>query len=277
MASLPDPNPLRDHEVDLDVLRVLAEQAASSTAALLVEGMTRARTSVEAKSTPTDLVTEMDRQAEEHLAGTLLGARPDDGLLGEEGHDTTGTSGVRWIVDPLDGTTNYLYGHPGFAVSVAAELLRMTVAAAVADPMHGDVFTAAAGRGATRNGEPLQRSDPPPLGHLLVATGFGYAPERRAQQAAVLTTVLPQVRDIRRMGAAAVDLCSVALGRVDAYYERGLAHWDRAAGALIAAEAGCRVGDLRGGDASSGFLLAAPSERFEQLAELLRAADADAL
>jgi myo-inositol-1(or 4)-monophosphatase len=278
MASVPDHDHDRDPDVDVDVdaLRALAEQAASSTAALLVEGLTRARTTVEAKSSPTDLVTEMDRRAEEHLAKTLLGARPEDGFLGEEGHDTGGTSGVRWIVDPLDGTTNYLYGHPGFAVSVAAELDGVAVAAAVVDPLHRDVFSAAASRGATHNGVPLRRTSAPPLEHLLVATGFGYAPERRAQQAAVLATVLPQVRDIRRMGAAAVDLCWVALGRVDAFYERGLAHWDRAAGALIATEAGCRVGDLRGGDESTGFLLAAPEERFDELAALLLAASADA-
>lgn len=275
MAPPPRPSDL-DLELDLDQLRSLAEQAATSTAQLLVEGLGRRRTQVEAKSTPTDLVTEMDREAEAHLVRTLLGARPDDGFLGEEGHDTAGTSGLRWVVDPLDGTTNYLYGHPGFGVSVAAEVEGAGVVAAVADPLHGDLFSAAAGRGATRNGDALRRGPAPPLEHMLVATGFGYAPERRARQATTLATVLPRVRDIRRMGAAAVDLCSVALGRVDAFYERGLAHWDRAGGVLIAREAGCRVGDLRGGDGSDGFILAAPPDRFDELVALLRSAEADA-
>jgi myo-inositol-1(or 4)-monophosphatase len=264
------------HEHDLDALRTLAEQAATSTAALLLEGLASERTMVEAKSSPTDQVTEMDRAAEVHLARTLLGARPDDGFLGEEGHDTPGTSGVRWIVDPLDGTTNYLYRHPGFGVSVAAEVDGRSVAGAVADAVLGELYSAALGRGATRNGVALRRGPAPPLGQMLVATGFGYAPERRARQAQVLTVVLPEVRDIRRMGAAAVDLCSVAAGRVDAFYERGLAHWDRAAGALVAREAGCQVGDLRGGEGVEGFILAAPPERFDELAELLRRADADA-
>lgn len=271
MASVPAP----DGEVDLDGLRTLAEQAATSTAALLLDGLQHDRTVVESKSTATDLVTEMDRRAEQHLADVLLAARPHDGLLGEEGHDTAGTSGVRWIVDPLDGTTNYLYGHPGFNVSVAAELDGTPLVGAVADVLAAQLFSAAAGRGATCDGRPLRRREAPPLDHLLVATGFGYAADRRAQQATVLTQVLPKVRDIRRMGAAAIDLCSVALGRVDAFYERGLAHWDRAAGALIAAEAGCRVGDLRGGDGSGDFLLAAPTDRFDELADLLREAGAD--
>jgi myo-inositol-1(or 4)-monophosphatase len=264
------------HEHDLDALRRLAEQAATSTAALLLQGLATERTVVEAKSTPTDLVTEMDRAAEEHLVHALLGARPDDGFLGEEGHDTPGTSGVRWVVDPLDGTTNYLYRHPGFGVSVAAEVDGRTVVGVVADAVHQHVFSAALGQGATRDGSLLRRGPAPPLGEMLVATGFGYARQRRAHQAQVLTLVLPEVRDIRRMGAAAVDLCSVAAGQVDAFYERGLAHWDRAAGALVARESGCQVGDLQGGDGADGFILAAPPERFDELAELLRRAAADA-
>lgn len=271
---MPAPRELPD--VDLVGLRALAEQAATSAAALLVEGLGRRRAVVETKSSPTDLVTEMDRASEQHLAELLLGARPDDGFIGEEGHDTVGTSGIRWVVDPLDGTTNYLYAHPGFNVSVAAELDGTTIVGAVADPLHGDLYSAASGAGATRNGARLVRGPAPPLPEMLVATGFGYEPARRARQAAALTVILPKVRDIRRMGAAAVDLCSVAAGRVDAYYEQGLAHWDRAAGTVIATEAGCQVGDLRGGDGSGGFLLATAAARFDELAELLRAADADA-
>jgi myo-inositol-1(or 4)-monophosphatase len=256
-------------DLDLAGLADLAERAARQTAELLLEGLRRPRVVVATKSSATDLVTEIDREAEALLAEILLGARPDDGLLGEEGHDREGTSGLRWIVDPIDGTTNYLYGHPGFGVSVAASFNGVPVLGVVADPMHGDLHRATLGGGATRNGEPTPSRPVPPFGEMLVATGFSYDPGRRRHQAEVLTQVLPRVRDIRRTGAAAVDLCAAAAGRVDAFYEHGLAPWDHAAGALIAREAGLRVGDLHGGDALSDFTVAAPQERFDELVALL--------
>ncbi len=258
----------------LDALAALAGEVATRAAAVLVDGLRRERTAVATKSSSTDMVTEMDRAAEQLIAQGILAARPDDGLVGEEGTSRDGTSGVRWIIDPLDGTTNYLYGHAGFAVSVAAARGDEVLAGVVVDPLHGDTFAAARGRGATRNGAPVHCSAADDLATALVATGFSYDPARRGRQARVLAEVLPRIRDIRRMGAAAVDLCSVACGRVDAFWEKGLQPWDHAAGALIAAEAGARVGDLDGGPPSTAFTLAAPAALFDELAALLRAAGA---
>jgi myo-inositol-1(or 4)-monophosphatase len=252
----------------------LAESVAQRAATALVAGLGQRRRAVTTKSSPTDMVTEMDRAVEQLIVEGILDARPDDGLLGEEGTSRDGTSGVRWIIDPLDGTTNYLYGHAGFAVSVAAAIGDEVAAGVVIDPLHADVFEATAGGGATRNGRAITCTSADDLDRALVATGFSYEPARRARQAAVLTTVLPRVRDIRRMGAAAVDLCSVACGRVDAYWERGLQPWDLAAGALVAREAGAQVGDLTGGPASPAFTLAAAPGLFEPLAVLLREAGA---
>jgi myo-inositol-1(or 4)-monophosphatase len=255
----------------------LARRAATDAGRLLVEGLERARSLVATKATATDMVTEMDHASERLIERAVLAERPEDGFAGEEGTTRAGTSGVRWIVDPLDGTTNYLYGFPGFGVSVAAELDGVVVAGAVVDPLHGDTFVAVRGGGATRNGVPIRVNDQDRLEHALVATGFAYEPGRRVRQARVLVEVLGRVRDVRRTGAAAVDLCSVACGRVDAFYERGLQPWDYAAGALVAAEAGARTGDLAGGPVSSSFALAAAPGVFEALRELLvRAGAADA-
>jgi myo-inositol-1(or 4)-monophosphatase len=261
-------------DVDLDGLLSLAVAAAADAAALLVDGMRLARTDIATKSTLTDMVTEIDRASEHLIVGRLLEARPGDGVLAEEGSSVPSESGVRWVIDPLDGTTNYLYGHPGFAVSIAAEIDGRSAVAVVHDPLHGDVFTAVAGRGAHRNGDPIVVGDPVDLPAALVATGFSYADTRRAAQARVLTDVLPRIRDIRRVGAASVDLCWVACGRVDAFYERGLAPWDHAAGALVAAEAGATVADLDGGPPSAAFVLAARPGLFEPLREVLITAGA---
>jgi len=255
----------------LDLATSLAVQAAE----LLVDGLSRVRTSVDTKSTGTDMVTEMDRASEALIVAGILAVRPDDGIVGEEGTDRPGTSGIRWVVDPVDGTTNYLYGLPGFAVSIAAEIEGGgVVAGVVADPLHRDVFTATRGGGSYRNGAAMTGPTETRLGHALVATGFSYEPARRERQAEVLHHVLPRVRDIRRMGAAAVDLCSVAAGRVDAFYEKGLQPWDYAAGALIAQEAGVVVADLDGNATSPAFTLAAPTALFEVLAGLLIASGA---
>lgn len=258
-----------------DDLLALATTLAADAAALLVGGLDGARTDVSTKSTPTDMVTEMDRASETLIVAGIRSHRPDDGIVGEEGADVPGSSGVRWLVDPIDGTTNYLYGHPGFAVSIAAEIESEVVMGVVHDVLHRDVFCATKGRGATRNGETIRASRQHDVADALVGTGFSYEPERRRRQADVLTRVLPRVRDIRRMGAASVDLCSVACGRLDAYYERGLGPWDLAAGVLIAQEAGAIVGDLRGGPASGAFVLAAAPEVFQPLRTLLDAAGAE--
>lgn len=252
-----------------DDLLDLAQLAAETAARLLVEGLQRTRSLVQTKTSSTDVVTEMDHAAERLIVDTIRRARPDDAVIGEEGTDQAGTTGVVWVIDPIDGTTNYLYGHAGFAVSVAAGIGDRIVAGVVADPLHDEVFTATAGGGATRNGEPIHCSDEQRLSHALVATGFAYDPDRRGRQADVLTHLLPRVRDLRRMGAASVDLCSVACGRIDAYYERGLQPWDYAAGALIAAEAGARVGDLDGGPPSPELVVAAPPALFDALGAVL--------
>ena len=259
---------------DLDELLALATDLAADAATLLVDGLDRVRAEVSTKSTPTDMVTEMDRASEALIVAGIRAKRPDDGIVGEEGADVTGTSGVQWLIDPIDGTTNYLYGYPGFAVSIAAEVDGDVGVGVVHDPLHADVFRAARGRGATRNDVAIHVSSQRDLRRALVGTGFSYEPERRHRQAQVLIEVLPNVRDIRRMGAASVDLCSVACGRLDAFYERGLGPWDLAAGALIAEEAGAVVGDLRGGPASGEFVLAAAGGVFEPLRALLERAGA---
>ena len=268
MPAVPAPPP------DPDALRALAESVARDAGQLLRDGLTRVRATVDTKSTRTDMVTEMDRASEARIVERLLGERPDDGILGEEGTDRPGTSGVRWIVDPLDGTTNYLYALPGFAVSIAAELDGVVVAGVVYDVVHDELFAATRGGGATRDGVPIRASDQCDLALSLVSTGFAYDAARRAAQAATLVHVLPRVRDLRRFGAAAVDLCSVACGRVDAHFERGLFVWDLAAGELIASEAGAVVTDFDGGPAQAGSVVAAAPAIAEALRSLLREAGA---
>ena len=235
---------------------------------------------VSTKSSPTDMVTEVDRSTEQLIREHLAAARPDDTMLGEEfggsaGSGTgRGSTGVRWVVDPIDGTTNFLYGHPGFAVSIAAEVAGRAVAGVVRTPFPDEMFTATLGGGAYRNGAPIACGNVADPAEALVATGFAYDRHRRQRQGAVLATVVGEVRDVRRMGAASVDLCSVACGRIDAYWERGLQPWDHAAGALIASEAGARVADLGGGPVGPGCLLAANPRLWAPLARLL--ADAGA-
>jgi myo-inositol-1(or 4)-monophosphatase len=230
---------------------------------------------VDEKSTATDHVTEMDRAAEELIRATILSARPGDTIVGEEGGEVAGagSDGVTWWVDPIDGTTNYVYDHPGYAVSIAAAVDGATLAGVVADPTHARTYVATEGAGATcrsaRGDRPLQLVAPPPLERALVATGFGYDAERRREQGRVVAELLPRIRDIRRMGAAALDLCSVGAGRVDAYFERGLSMWDLAAGALVAREAGARVGAIDGGPATPGSTLAAHPDLFGPLCDLL--------
>ncbi len=234
-ASLP---PARIGVVgDTAELLALATRLVDEAGALLMERLPYVRT-VASKSTPTDVVSEVDHAAEEYIVAALRKERPDDAILGEEGTVEPGTTGLRWVVDPLDGTVNYLYRAPSFAVSVAVEDERGALAGAVRDPQRGETYAAARGCGATLNGEPVRANPVNDLAHALVATGFSYAATDRTWQAGVLTGVLPHVRDIRRHGSAALDICAVAAGRVDAYYELGPAPWDRAAGAVVATEAG---------------------------------------
>ena len=194
------------------------------------------------------MVSDADRAAEELVSSLLRAERPDDGLLGEEGVSVDGSSGRRWVVDPLDGTTNYLYRYRAWCVSVALEdSSGVALVGAVHDPLAGETFRASRGDGAWLNRSPIRVRDAGDVSRALVATGFGYEPDIRRGQAEVLLRVLPRVRDVRRAGAAALDLCHVACGRLDGYYERGINHWDYAAGALIVREAGGVVSELSGG------------------------------
>ena len=237
------------------------------------------------KSSPTDVVTEMDRRSEELIRSRILAARPADAILGEEGGliGNTGDAPALWVIDPLDGTVNYLYGLHDWAVSIAAEVEwadggRRIVAGAVYVPMRGELFCAVRGQGAwLQAGEdywqPLQCGPGVALDQALVGTGFGYRKERRKVQGEVVAAMLPQVRDIRRIGVASVDLCAVAAGRLDGFYERGLNYWDWAAGALVATEAGAVVGGLNGEPVSTSMAVAAGPALFGPLASALAALD----
>jgi myo-inositol-1(or 4)-monophosphatase len=233
---------------------------------------------VQTKSSPTDIVTAMDRRSEALITSRIRAHRPGDTVLGEEGGQTAGgpvgddagqAGRVRWIVDPLDGTVNYLYGLRDWAVSIAAEVDGTVVAGVVEVPRNGETFTAVAGQGAwLHRGEArlaLRCSSGVPLGQALVGTGFGYDAGRRRVQGEVIAALLPYIRDIRRGGSASVDLCSVAAGRLDAFYERGLNYWDFAAGGLIAREAGAMVGGLAGRTESTSMAVAAGPGLYQQL------------
>jgi myo-inositol-1(or 4)-monophosphatase len=255
-------------------LLALAVDVVERAARLAVRLRTRALDEVSTKSTDTDVVTAADRAVERMVATELRRARPGDALFGEEtGAGGANRTGVRWIVDPIDGTVNYLYGLPQYAVSLAAEVDGRVLAGVVRNAATGRQWTALRGGGAYRDGRRLTGSTCTELGQALVATGFGYHPERRAHQAGVLAGVLPRVRDIRRFGAASLDLCLAAEGQVDGYYEQGLHLWDYAAGALVAEEAGLRV-HVAPRPSGEAFVLAAPPALYAQLSDLLAAQDA---
>jgi myo-inositol-1(or 4)-monophosphatase len=263
----------------LDLVREIAVRAAE-----FALDARRAGVSVEAtKSSAVDIVTAVDRDTETLIRSLILEARPDDGIVGEEEARHVGTSGLDWIVDPIDGTVNFLYGIPAWAVSIAvAEGAAddgtggRTVAGVVVNPVNGELFEASVDGGARLRGREMAVNTDVPLGEALVGTGFGYRAERRREQAEVLLELLPQVRDIRRIGSASLDLCALAAGRIDAYYERGLNVWDHAAGALIAREAGARVAGVGGGVESKALIVAAAPGLYEELAAALRSAGLDA-
>lgn len=265
----------------LVALRDLAERAALAAADLVRRNRPDEVTVAATKSSPVDVVTAMDAASEVLLRELILAERPDDAILGEEDGHVAGTSGLTWVIDPIDGTVNYLYGIPAYAVSVAVvagtpDPLEWTaLAGAVVAVVAGTSWTAARGAGATRDGHAISVNASRDLSQSLVGTGFGYASERRAAQAQVLVQVLPQVRDIRRIGSAALDLCMVADGTLDLVYERGLNPWDMAAGALIVEEAGGVATGLRGVPASPAMTVAGPQESVTALALLLEEVGAD--
>jgi myo-inositol-1(or 4)-monophosphatase len=250
-------------------LLAVAQEAARAAAAELRARYGRRHSGVRTKSGPTDLVSDADIAAESAIRSVLAERRPGDAILGEEG-GATGEGHTRWLVDPLDGTINYLYGIPAFAVSIACEDASGTLAGVVLDPLRKECFAATRSGPPTLNGEPLPGFDPPEsLGMAMVATGFGYDSASRARQAAVVARLLPRVRDIRRVGAAALDLAWSACGRFDAFYERGLNPWDLAAGALIASRAGLTVRELiEAGDDPAG-IITAPANLIDELHQLV--------
>jgi myo-inositol-1(or 4)-monophosphatase len=245
----------------------LAERLAHEAGEVLVARFGGPAEALAQKSSPTDMVSDADRAAERLVLDALRAERPDDGVLGEEGAHVAGTSSRRWVVDPLDGTTNYLYGQPTWAVSIALEDAEGLAAGVVHAPVLGETYAAARGRGARLNGEPLTVREAVEPAAALVGTGFGYAADLRARQAELLLRILPRVRDIRRGGSAALDLAWVAAGRLDGYWERGLNAWDWAAGSLLVTEAGGALTTLEG---EPRGLLAASKGLLPQLVELLR-------
>ncbi|MCH7788233.1 MAG: inositol monophosphatase [Acidobacteria bacterium] len=256
--------------VDLAALHDLAVSIAAATATEVVR---RSNESFEVatKSSATDLVTEIDAWAERFIIDSISEARPDDGFIGEEGADSASRSGVTWVIDPIDGTTNFVYRYPMFAVSIAAVTETETLVGAVAHCSSGEVYHATTGGGAFVGESPLAVSDQQSLPQSLVATGFGYDAEQRRQQAQQLTHIIGEVRDIRRSGSAATDLAFTAAGLVDAYYEAGLNRWDIAAGELIVREAGGLVDLTETGNRRYSVLAAAPGV-FDELRVLLKMA-----
>jgi myo-inositol-1(or 4)-monophosphatase len=252
--------PAADQTELLDV----AVEAAEAAAAELLERFGGRAAGVRSKSTPTDLVSEADVAAEQAIRGVLARRRPADSILGEEG-GASGSGELRWVVDPLDGTINYLYGLPVFAVSVACEDREGALAGVVLDPLREERFAATRTGPALLNGREITASRCTSLDQALVATGFAYDAALRARQAVVVGRLLPRARDIRRAGAAAIDICWCACGRVDAYFERGLQPWDRAAGALIAARAGLTLRELTADGEDPPGLLVAPAAYADEL------------
>lgn len=255
----------------LDLALRAARAGGANAAAARDRGVDVAAT----KTSVTDIVTAADRETERIIRELLLSERPDDGILGEEGSSVEGTSGVRWIVDPIDGTVNYLYGVGQYAVSIAAEQGGQVVAGVVLDVPADQAYTGVrlpdGAVESTLEGRPLAVRGPAPLGQRLIITGFSYEPERRALQGRAVAMLLTRVRDIRRLGSCALDLCMVAAGRVDGYLEEGVNPWDHAAGGLIAEGAGARW-ELASGAGGGDLLVCAPAHGFDELHEAAREA-----
>ncbi|GGV46647.1 fructose-1,6-bisphosphatase [Streptomyces longisporoflavus] len=253
-----------DQQLKAELLGVALE-AAHRAGAFLRDGRPEDLGVAATKTSAVDVVTEMDIASEKLITAFLAEHRPDDGVLGEEGASSAGSSGVSWVIDPIDGTVNYLYGRPDWSVSIAARKDGETLVGVVDAPMRGETYRAVLGEGAFVNDKAAHVRPAPPFGQALVGTGFGYVAERRIRQAEVAGRLIPLVRDIRRGGSAAIDLCDVALGRLDAYYERGLNPWDFAAGDLVAREAGALTGGRPGQALSGELAVAAPPGLFEDL------------
>lgn len=266
-------DPWADAPTHLRELLALATDLAREAGQVHTQGMARALR-IETKSSPTDLVSQIDRESERLIVERLREARPDDALLGEEGALGEGTSGVRWVIDPLDGTTNYVYGYPAYAVSIAVEVEGQAQIGVVYDSSAGRMYRAISGFGAVCDERPIRVRKQPNLAMALVATGFSYEAAQRRRQGAVVAQVLGRVRDIRRGGTAALDLCHVAAGHVDAYWELDLSPWDYAAGSVIARAAGAEVAFPRAAHGHGPAVIASHRTLMPALLELLRQAGA---
>jgi myo-inositol-1(or 4)-monophosphatase len=269
--------------VSPDGLREIARTLASEAGDFALN-MRRAGVDVAgSKSSAVDIVTKADQATENLIRERIASLRPHDAILGEEGATTSGTSGLTWVVDPIDGTVNYLYGIPAWGVSIAVvegdpdPATWTPLAGAVANPSSGEVFSAARGLGADLDGQVLSVTSSQELATSLVSTGFAYSSEVRAHQGEMMRTILPRVRDIRRIGACSLDLCDLASGRVDAYFEQTLSPWDHAAGALIAREAGAVITGFPGERESRSLLVAAGAGIHAELLTLLVEAGAGRL
>ncbi|HVF52389.1 MAG TPA: inositol monophosphatase family protein [Actinomycetota bacterium] len=247
----------------------IALEAAEAAGRLLTERFEGPASGVTTKSSPTDLVSDADRAAEELIVGHLRKHRPNDGILAEEGGRVDVDSGITWVIDPLDGTVNYLFDIPVWAVSIAARDATGNVAGVIHDPNRDETFAATCGGGATLNGVAIRVSDKTTLDDALIGTGFSYEADIRRVQAEVLARVLPLVRDIRRAGSAALDLASLSCGRLDGFYEATMGEWDKAAGVLIATEAGARITELRNPRGVDNGVVAANPELHPKLAALV--------
>lgn len=263
-------------DTDPAALRAIAETLARDAGQLVRDhsGAPDMRPEFDDKSSATDLVTEFDRLAEHHIVSELARLRPGDGILAEEGAASASTTGTTWVIDPIDGTTNFVYGLPTWSTSVAAAVDGITIAGAVYAPALDEMYSAARGAGASLNGHRIGRtSSSRPLETAIIATGFTYRRDRRIAQAALVGHLLSAVGDIRRLGSAALDLCLVAAGRVDAYVEEHLNSWDVAAGLLIATEAGAQVSDFSGAPATPSQLLVCDPHLHAGLLEVLAQRD----
>ncbi len=258
-------------------LRELAAQLAREAGAIALDGRRSVGSTLsgDTKSSNTDLVTEFDQAAEAHIVGELRRLRPGDAIIGEEGTDDAGTSGFAWFIDPIDGTTNFVYDQPAWACSIGVSHHDDMVVGAVFAPVLDELFLATRGAGATRNGDPIRTSDESDLALALIGTGFTYRRADRAEQARIVAAIIDQVRDVRRLGSAAFDLCMVACGRLDVYFERYLNSWDAAAGELIAREAGAVTSDFRGRAPRPDELLVAAPGVYHAFVDLIGRADAN--
>lgn len=274
------PAPRRPVTSEAADLRRFAEELARRAGTIAFEGRRRLghgrHVAHDTKSTATDPVTEFDRAAERLIVDAIRRDRPDDSIVGEEGADHVGTSGLAWHVDPIDGTVNFVYDLPAWCTSVGVVDERGGLAGAVYAPVTDELFSAARGGGATLDGVPLACSTVADLSLALVATGFNYSPHTRAAQGARLAALLPHVRDVRRSGSAALDLCMVASGRIDAYFEEYLNSWDLAAGVLIAGEAGAITSDFGSGPAGTAAAIASAPGVHAALRDAIARIDADA-